>query len=266
MPNTLKQAVGRLIPYPIIHFGRQVIHFGPSRCVVCNSRHGKRIDTGYNYPILRELQVVGGQVRHADACPICHSGARERLVWFYLSRHGLAGGKRPLTAHFAPEKGLSARLSGHLGDRYAAYDLEPSRYRHLSDVRQANLEKLPFGDGEIDLLLCNHVLEHVWDLSSALAEVHRVLAPCGLALMQVPIALGLRETRDGGQSMSANERIRQFGQDDHVRLFSRDGYVTTLENSGFTVTPFRAREEQPELAEIWETDPLEELLLIRRRD
>lgn len=89
--NTLKKAIGCLIPYPVIHLGRQVVHFGPSRC------------------------VVGGQMRRADACPICHSTARERLIWFYLSRHELANGNRLKTAQFAPEKGLSTQLSGLLG-------------------------------------------------------------------------------------------------------------------------------------------------------
>lgn len=263
MATSLKQKIGRMIPYPVIHMGRRVVHFGPTTCVVCGSRHGKRLDSGYGHEILEELRVVGGQMRRADCCPICHSSARERLIWLYLTRHVLTAAAKPTTVHFAPEKGLSERLSSMLGNKYRAYDLEPARYRHLNNVLPANLEQLPMADGAVDLLLCNHVLEHIYDLPKALAEVKRVLRPGGLALMQVPIALALDQTRDGGQTMSAAERIQHFGQDDHVRLFTRDGYIATLQNAGFSVTPWRAFEEEPEAANLWALDPLEELLLIR---
>lgn len=265
MATSLKQKIGRMIPYPVIQMGRRVVHFGPDTCVVCGNRHGKRIDSGYGHPVLEDLQVVGGQMRRADCCPICHSSARERLIWLYLTRHIFHRGAQPVTAHFAPEKGLSEQLSAGLGNKYRAYDLEPARYRHLNDVQPANLEQLPMGDGEIELLLCNHVLEHIYDLPKALSEVRRVLSSNGLALMQVPIALALDQTRDGGQAMSAAERIRLFGQDDHVRLFTRNGYIETLQNAGFSVTPWRAFEEEPEAASLWALDPLEELLLIRPR-
>lgn len=266
MAQSLKKKLGRAIPYPVISLGRRIIHFGPHQCMVCEHRHGRRLNSGYGHPILEELQVVGGQMRRADCCPICHSSARERLIWLYLSHHFLDAGKKPRTAHFAPEKGLSARLASRLGPAYQAFDLEPARYRHLRNVRAADLQALPLPDGQTDLFLCNHVLEHVHDLPKALSEVRRVLASDGLALMQVPIALALGEMRDGGQTMTALERIRFFGQDDHVRLFNRDSYVTTLEEAGFRVTPWNAFEMDPKNAWQWSLDPLEELMLIRRRD
>ena len=263
MAPALKKTIGKLIPYPLIHTGRRIVHYGRATCVVCGNRHGRGIDSGYGFPVLEELQVVGGLMRRGDACPICHSSSRERLIWFYLSRYVLTAGQQPQTAHMAPEKGLSLRLSAQLGSRYQAYDLEPSRYRHLANVLPANLENLPLPSGQTDLFLCNHVLEHIYDLPKALSEVRRVLAPDGLALMQVPIALSLSETRDGGQAMDKAERIRQFGQDDHVRLFSRQGYITTLEQAGFAVTPYRAFEDDAAVAARWSLDPFEELMVIR---
>ncbi len=41
-------------------------------------------------------------------------------------------------------------------------------------------------DASIDVLICNSVLEHLWRPDHALAEFHRVLAPGGLALINVP--------------------------------------------------------------------------------
>jgi SAM-dependent methyltransferase len=44
-------------------------------------------------------------------------------------------------------------------------------------------EELPFDDGSFDLVLCTQVLEHVQDPRQALAEIRRVLAPGGAALV-----------------------------------------------------------------------------------
>jgi len=40
--------------------------------------------------------------------------------------------------------------------------------------------------GGTDVLICNSVLEHLWEPELALAEFHRMLAPGGVALINVP--------------------------------------------------------------------------------
>lgn len=264
--TTLRKRVGKLIPYPVIKQARRAIHFGPRVCEVCGAHHRHRLDSGYGFPVLEELQVVGGLKRRADLCPICHSGSRERLIWLYLTREWMPrAGKSPRIAHFAPEKGLSERFKAQVPANYQSYDLEPSRYRHLDDVETANLEHLQMADGSIDLLVANHVMEHVYDLPKSLGEVRRVLAEGGLAIMQVPLALKLEEARDGGQAMSGAERIARFGQDDHVRMFTPDAYQAALEAAGLEVTRWSAfRDGDAAVAAQWELDPFEELYLIRR--
>jgi SAM-dependent methyltransferase len=39
---------------------------------------------------------------------------------------------------------------------------------------EARIEKLPFGDGEFDTVICTHVLEHILDYRAAIAELRRV--------------------------------------------------------------------------------------------
>jgi ubiquinone/menaquinone biosynthesis C-methylase UbiE len=74
-----------------------------------------------------------------------------------------------------------AALADELPARVAGADLserilETARARvPHADLRQANLESLPFPDGEFDLLLCSQVIEHVLDASAALRELARVL-------------------------------------------------------------------------------------------
>ncbi|MGE4411548.1 MAG: class I SAM-dependent methyltransferase [Sphingobium sp.] len=265
MPS-LKKRVGKLIPYPLIAAGRRIIHYGPKTCEVCGASTRARLDSGYGFPVLEQLQVVGGLKRRRDLCPICHSGSRERLIWFYLTRIHLAGlTKSKLTiAHFAPEKGLSKRLQGMFPQGYTAYDIAPHRYRHLEVVKEQNLEKLTLPDQSADLLLCNHVMEHVYDLKAALQNVHRVLADDGITIMQVPLALNLDKTIDGGQNADAAERIARYGQDDHVRLFTPEGYRETLEAAGFSVEAYLPFADDAALATQWELDPFETLYIIRR--
>jgi SAM-dependent methyltransferase len=56
--------------------------------------------------------------------------------------------------------------------------VEATRARGL-DARVGDLEDLPFGDGEFDVVLCNHVLYHVPDREAAIQELARVLRPGG---------------------------------------------------------------------------------------
>ncbi|HQS96782.1 MAG: hypothetical protein B7X90_07075 [Novosphingobium sp. 17-62-19] len=247
--------------------GRKLLHFGPRNCEVCGSSIRTRLDSGYGFPVLEELQVVGGLKRRKDLCPICHSGSRERLIWLYLnSKHSAFTtlGAALTVAHFAPEKGLSIQLKNLFGQGYTAYDLAPHRYRHMNDVEPQNLEGLTLSDNSVDLLVANHIMEHVYDLPKALSEVRRVLKQgTGLAIMQVPIALKLDEHRDGGQAMDGTRRIALFGQDDHVRLFTQQSYVDALTTAGFSVETFDAFQDNAEAATRWEIDPFETLLLIR---
>lgn len=47
----------------------------------------------------------------------------------------------------------------------------------------ADLNRLPFADGEFDLVTCGYVLEHLADPRQGLGELHRVLSPGGSLLL-----------------------------------------------------------------------------------
>ena len=67
-----------------------------------------------------------------------------------------------------------------------------------------------------------------------MSELHRVLAPGGMAILMVPIALDHATTDEDPSVTDPQERIRRFGQFDHVRLYGRD-YVDRLKSAGFEV-------------------------------
>jgi SAM-dependent methyltransferase len=51
------------------------------------------------------------------------------------------------------------------------------------ELVRANVESLPFADGEFDLVVCSQVLEHALDPAAVLHELTRVLAPGGRLLL-----------------------------------------------------------------------------------
>ncbi len=73
-----------------------------------------------------------------------------------------------------------------------AMDYNPLRVKRvkerdlLSSVSCANLLQLPFPDESFDLIVCNHVLEHIPDYMGALNELHRTISKGGLLLLGVP--------------------------------------------------------------------------------
>lgn len=261
-----KKKIGRLIPYPVIENGRKVLNLGTHRCKVCGAGVRRLKDTGYGFEVLERLQVVGGLRRVADQCPICHSSSRERLIWFWLSQagQGFRFARDAVVAHLAPEKGLTRAISSAAPFNYTAYDFEPSRYRHLKTVEQADLSGLPMADNSVELFVCNHVLEHVPDVALALSEIRRVLKPGGTAILQVPIAMKLDKSIELELASTGEERIRLLGQDDHLRLFNQDDYLAALQTAGFEVELFDAFEENDKLATQWMLDPFEKLHLCRK--
>jgi SAM-dependent methyltransferase len=100
-----------------------------------------------------------------------------------------------------------------------------------ADVRLLEPDgSLPVGHGEIDLVWCSEVLEHIPDVAHALLEVRRVLKPDGRVLITVPYhgrlqAAGIALTR-------FDRHFDPLGQ--HVRFFTRSSLRTALEHSGFT--------------------------------
>jgi SAM-dependent methyltransferase len=113
---------------------------------------------------------------------------------------------------------------------------EPAAERARSNVPGADVRliepdgSLPLGHGEIDLVWCSEVLEHIADVGHALLEMRRVLKPDGRVLITVPYhgrfqAAGIALTR-------FEKHFDPLGQ--HLRFFTRASLEATLEHAGFT--------------------------------
>lgn len=200
-------------------------------CPFCSWRFRRFRPAGFDYPVLKEQQVVGASYHLDDVCPRCMSNARERLVYLYLKTRSALFTDQLTMLHVAPEPNIARALRALPNLKYVTADLfEPDV------MTRFDLMNLPFADNTFDALICNHVLEHVSNDRTAMAEIYRVLKPKGWALLQVPIALALDKTIEDPTAKSEADRIRLFGQSDHVRLYSANDYVERLEETGFRVS------------------------------
>jgi ubiquinone/menaquinone biosynthesis C-methylase UbiE len=130
---------------------------------------------------------------------------------------------------------------------------------------RADLTGLCFSDVAFDLVVCNHVLEHIPDDRVAMRELLRVMRPGGLAVLQVPIGLSLAASREDAKVVSEEERLHHFGQADHVRIYCASDYVARLQRAGFAVEQFRFAEKfGAEQARFHGVDPRETLFAARR--
>lgn len=73
-----------------------------------------------------------------------------------------------------------------VGVDYNELRLARSRARTAVVPLKTNLLQLPFRENTFDLILCNHVIEHIHDDIGALRELARVIKPDGLVLIGVP--------------------------------------------------------------------------------
>lgn len=154
---------------------------------------------------------------------------RHRLLWLYLKNRTDFFTSKYRVLHFAPEQAFYSRFRKLRNLDYITTDLNSP----LADVK-ADICNLPFVDNSFDIILCNHVLEHIPNDTRAMEELYRVLRPGGWGIFQIPQDLNRLDTFEDNTITDPRERAKIFGQYDHVRIYGRD-YFDKLRKVGFTV-------------------------------
>lgn len=194
-----------------------------------------------SYGLAEEKNNIGWVERENAKCIECSSMERHRLQFLYLTnKTNLFDDHQKIKLlHFAPEKAFIDIFSNRQHIEYIPCDLFPERYNFKDKIKvlKVNITEIPFQDNFFDVILCNHVLEHVVDDKLAMSELYRVMKKGGWGIFQVPLDYGYKRetTYEDFTITTPKERERAFGQWDHVRLYG-DDYKDRLQSVGFKVT------------------------------
>lgn len=182
---------------------------------------------GYVSPFLLRVELTGSNLRRFR-CPHCHSIDRERHLKLFFDRLQIWSCFRGALLHMAPEPALAHAIMQRDPSRYVAGDLDPRQ----PEIERIDLEAIGYPDASFDVVIGNHILEHVNRPALALAEVRRVLRPGGRFICQTPYAKRLSNTLEDPLLQSAEDRKFFYGQHNHLRVFGIDvGQV--IRHAGF---------------------------------
>lgn len=169
-------------------------------------------------PLMTLLDTVGSDLS-IFTCPSCGCNDRLRHLWLYMQATGLTAQLQGSTLlHIAPEHQLEVLLEACQPAVYVRGDLIPTQPHH----HRIDIEGLSFSDASLDMVICNHVLEHVSHPEKALSEFFRCLKPGGILIAQTPYAPSIKKTFELQSPPSPDVATLLFGQADHVRLFGDD--------------------------------------------
>ena len=196
----------------------QLIYKGNKvECPVCGGHFRKFLPYGYS------------TVRSNALCPKCLSLERHRLIWLFLKEKTNFFQDPLKVLHIAPEQCFEERFKKLTNLTYLTADLESPLADYKCDV-----QKMPFKDNSFDVIICNHVLEHVDNDILAISEIIRVMKPGAFSVLLVPNDFKRKETFEDNSITSKKERAEIFGQYDHKRIYGLD-YPERLRKSGFFV-------------------------------
>jgi SAM-dependent methyltransferase len=215
----------RLLPRPVLirmsyffmRFSALFLKGDNVECPVCGSSFKKFLPYGHQ------------NVRENVLCPKCLSLERHRLMWLYLKARTGFFMKDLKVLHVAPEQCFFKRFRKQQNLEYVTADLESP----LADIKM-DIQSIPLNDNAFDVVICNHVLEHVKDDRKALREIFRVLKPGGFAILQVPTDINMNSTYEDDSVTDPKEREKHFRQKDHFRLYGAD-FPERVKAEGFKI-------------------------------
>lgn len=190
---------------------------------------------GYTCPVcghhFRRMLPYGYVTQRDNAlCPNCMSLERHRLLWLWLKERSNLFEELPRLLHIAPEVCLMRHFKRSYRpspENYVTADLESPLAQMHFDVMQ-----IPLPDECFDVVICNHLLEHVESDLKALYELKRVMRHGGWGIVLAPVDYSREKTLEDDSITDPEQRTRLFGQYDHRRAYGRD-YVERLRKAGF---------------------------------
>jgi SAM-dependent methyltransferase len=179
------------------------------------------------------------------APPLSDPTSAQRMVLLEATLRPLLAGSRGMSRHVLDAgcgDGAFLAFLRRLGVRVTGLELAESaaaRARRRcpdADILTGSLEEpLPFEEEAFDAVWCTEVLEHLFDVHGAMAELNRVLKPGGLLVLTTP-----------HHGLVKNLLIALWAYDghynpdlSHIRFFTRRSLERCLARAGFDPLSWR---------------------------
>lgn len=217
MYNSVKSIARRVIPgrllarYECMLRGIIAIRYRGNRhrCNIC----------GYG---LRAFVELNDEER---LCPRCGSLSRARRLFIILENE-MNSGERVL--HFSPPGAIRRAYESRSDIQYITTDYAGE----FAADKCIDITDIDESENTYDKIICYHILEHIEEDRKAMTELLRILKPGGSCFIQTPFSEKIYEDQS---IISPEERLIQFGQEDHVRVYSVEGLQHRLTEQGFSV-------------------------------
>jgi len=194
------------------------------KCYICKNRF-------YNFTKYRKaskfisgLNIIGSDMNNFG-CPFCGATDRERHLFMFMDKMGIWDLLNKRTLHISPERRLYNKIIELKPTKYTTGDIDPDRYSFCKGIEKIDLTNIQFESSSFDVVIANHVLEHIPDYKKAILEIFRVLDYDGFAILQTPYSeIIKRNFEDPNISSNATLREKFYGEIDHYRIFGQQLY------------------------------------------
>ena len=171
------------------------------------------------------------QTRYEDTkqevlCPVCRALPRHRILASWCEKYQELL-KTAKVLYFAPEYSMTLWMKRH-AISYTTADLYKEADLKL-DIQETGLP-----DEVYDVIIANHVLEHVDDFRAALKEMKRILRSGGSFICSFPMDPKVELLDEDPGVHTDSERFLRYGQNDHKRVFGMEA-DKFLTEAGFIV-------------------------------
>lgn len=208
----------------------------------------------------RKFLPYGNQGADNRLCPKCLSLERHRMLWLFFKDKTDFFEKNRNVLHIAPEQTFLKKFRNMKNLNYTTADLESP----IADIK-LDVTDMPLDDNSYDMVMCNHVMEHIIDEKKAASEIYRVLKSGGFAILQVPLDASRDETYQDNSITDPKEREKVYGQYDHVRLYGLDYPYRIIKHAPFDVEIVDLIAEMPkEQIEKYRLDKTEKIYLFKK--
>ena len=230
--NLLRRCNGRMIKAKTVTKYKldALIHSDKAiyKCPCCNMKLCEFVSGGFEQQPTFFNPKGNENTKQEVLCPVCSSLPRHRILasWCEVHKDELQG----KLLYFAPEEGMKKwfninKINYTTADLFAPADLKLD----IENTSQLN--------ESWDIIICNHVLEHVNDYQKALIEIYRILKSGGIFICSFPILENLKTLIEEKEHTEENKakRLELYGQADHLRIFGSDS-DELLRQAGFIVS------------------------------